>query len=301
MVYVPVGPWVNGGAPPISAANLDHIETQHEQSCLGIFGDGSDGNVTTAGGGGGSFSLTRDMFYNQFTVSIGDTVTTAGFRIFAKDWLVNLGTIERNGNSAIAAAGGVALSVGTLFGSSAGGAGGVNAAGGAGTGETNSGSGGAGGAGGAATAAGGVGGAASVNAFYGHLRALPQAISCQVRIEGAAYFFRGIGGSGGGGGGDATPGTGGGGGGSAGLLIIVARELYNQSMIESNGGAGANGVAANGGGGGGGGGGTLVLISNKFQSAGIERALAGTAGAGIGTGNAGVAGSAGLVIQLDNV
>ena len=32
MAYVKVGPWVNGGAPPISAANLDHVETQYDEA-----------------------------------------------------------------------------------------------------------------------------------------------------------------------------------------------------------------------------------------------------------------------------
>jgi len=36
MAYVKVGPWVNGGAPPISAANLDTIETQYELAVADI-------------------------------------------------------------------------------------------------------------------------------------------------------------------------------------------------------------------------------------------------------------------------
>ena len=32
MAYVKVGPWVNGAAPPISAANLDHVETQYDEA-----------------------------------------------------------------------------------------------------------------------------------------------------------------------------------------------------------------------------------------------------------------------------
>ena len=36
MAYGKVGPWVNGGAPPISAANLDTIETQYELAVADI-------------------------------------------------------------------------------------------------------------------------------------------------------------------------------------------------------------------------------------------------------------------------
>ena len=32
MGYTKVGPFVNGGAPPLSAANLDHIETQYDEA-----------------------------------------------------------------------------------------------------------------------------------------------------------------------------------------------------------------------------------------------------------------------------
>jgi len=82
--------------------------------------------------------------------------------------------------------------------------------------------------------------------------------------------------------------------------MIAARILDNSAgTIEANGGAGANGVIANGGGGGGGGGGGVILVTKRFAT-GTEQALAGALGTGIGTGNNGVVGSAGLVIQLDN-
>lgn len=32
MAYVKVGPWVNGGVPPIDKDNLDHLETQYDES-----------------------------------------------------------------------------------------------------------------------------------------------------------------------------------------------------------------------------------------------------------------------------
>jgi len=32
MAYVKVGPWVNAGIPPISAANLDTVETQYDEA-----------------------------------------------------------------------------------------------------------------------------------------------------------------------------------------------------------------------------------------------------------------------------
>jgi len=36
MAYVPVGPWVNGAIPPISAANLDHVETQYTEAVTAL-------------------------------------------------------------------------------------------------------------------------------------------------------------------------------------------------------------------------------------------------------------------------
>ena len=61
----------------------------------GFFGDGSDGDVTTAG----DLTLLRDMFYEDLVVSAGDTVYVNGFRIFCSKTLtvVATGTISAGG------------------------------------------------------------------------------------------------------------------------------------------------------------------------------------------------------------
>jgi len=61
-----------------------------------IFGDGSDGDVTISA----PTTLTRDMVYNNLTVS--STLDTAGYRIFVLGTLTvtNGGSISRNGNDA---------------------------------------------------------------------------------------------------------------------------------------------------------------------------------------------------------
>ena len=51
------------------------------------FGDGSDGDVTISS----PTTLTRDMYYNNLTVN--DTLTTDGYRIFVKETISGSGTI----------------------------------------------------------------------------------------------------------------------------------------------------------------------------------------------------------------
>lgn len=100
----------------------------------GVFGDGSDGDVTIST----PTTLTRDMFYNNLTYSAD--ITTGGFTIYVKDTLTRTGTakIKNNGGNggngsetnagAVANAGGiggVAAGSGALPGSGAGVAGGV--------------------------------------------------------------------------------------------------------------------------------------------------------------------------------
>ena len=101
------------GQDILAADVLDLIEL--------LFGDGSDGDIVTAGGGGGDVTLTRDMYYNSLTVTAGDTVTTGGFRIFTRTTLTNRGIITNgggdggnggNGANGVAGAAGAAGAVG---------------------------------------------------------------------------------------------------------------------------------------------------------------------------------------------
>lgn len=61
------------GAPGASGYNVSAL----------MFGDGTDGDVTISG----SVTLTRDMHYNNLTISAGAALETAGFRIHVKGTL----------------------------------------------------------------------------------------------------------------------------------------------------------------------------------------------------------------------
>jgi len=270
----------------------------------GIFGDGSDGVIVTAGGGAGDVTLARDMFYDDLTVTAGDTITTDGYRIFVKGTLTNNGVIENNGLDGVANA--------------------IGPGGGAGSiGEKNDG----GFAG--STGGGGGGGAGSVLLIVANiLDNSGGTIECNggdggnapggsaVQGNGAAggstaQGFGGAGGIGGDGGG-AT-------GGAAGTVTapaasyggwralpeaILLHRRDNGSLI--GGGAGGGGGAGDNapdesGGGGGGGGGFIMLIYNIFTS-GTEQCLLGSGGTAFGGGGAtaGTNGVAGAVLQIDN-
>lgn len=90
----------------------------------GIYGNGADGNVTI----NVDTDLVRDMYYDTLTVNNTKTLSTKGFRIFAKTAVINAGTIDHtggNGGNGVAGTGGAA-GVGAVAGSlAAGGAGGI--------------------------------------------------------------------------------------------------------------------------------------------------------------------------------
>ena len=267
---------------------------------LAKYGDGSDGNETTAGGGAGDVTLSRDMFYNNLTVTAGDTITAGGYRIFVKGTLTNGGTIERNGNfpPAYGAAGG--LTAGSLGGSAAGGAGDGGAGGGGG------------GAGVLFIAARIIVNNGIISANGGNGRdAFADAAANNDGNPGAASTSSL--GDNGGKGGDSGAFTGGAGGVAtaptavksgfrAPSLAIILKEIETTVVKIAGGAGGGSGsfaTAANKGGGGGGGGGCLVLIYNSLTS-GTETANGGTGGAGFGTGDAGANGSDGEIILLPN-
>ena len=250
---------------------------------LSGFGDGSDSDVTVST----AVNLTRTMFYDTLTVAASGELDARGYEIYARTRVIveSTGLIHSNGQDASGVTGGGTLANGEVDGRQAGGDGGADAVGSAGTAGSE---GGAGGAGGAATAAGGAGGAAGVDS------------TSQVRTRSPGATVVETGGGGGGGGGDATPGTGGGGGASGGECSIHAPDIRVETggTISANGGAGAAGVAANGGGGGSGGGGKVRLVYRTLTEDGTIEALAGTVGAGEGTGAVGVVGDAGIVEEV---
>jgi hypothetical protein len=260
------------------------------------FGDGRDGSVTIST----NTTLVRDMYYANLTVDPGVILSTGGFRIFSQQDAEINGTVERNGNSAVANTAGAALPAGTVGSGSAGGAGGGAGAGSAGGNAATSlgGSGGTGGAGGAG-AGGALGTATVLTAAQGGQEALASVnIGQEARVLGAATLvIGGAGGGGGGGGGVAN--SGGGGGGGAGVLVISAKNLTGSGSITAIGGNGGNAAGTNGGGGGAGGGGVVVLISENDTTATslTVSVAAGAVGSGNGTGASGNPGSVGRIFR----
>ena len=297
------------------------------------FGDGSDGagvadgSTSLAGASlaGSIYTLTRDVYYTDLTISTGVTIKPSGYRIFGTGTLTFTGTAAITGNgiagsagangtsgASTGGAGGGALADGYLKGSAAGGTGGNggNSAGtpatvGAdGTAVTNSigSSGVAGGNGGAGNGGAGANAGAAGTATASNVKLIANwhlATLLDVSSSGSTVKFNNSGGASGGGGGQYqstnSPGGAGGGGGSAGrILAVYFRNIVGSGtgMISANGGAGGaggNGVtvsAGGGGGGGGGNGGQVILVYNTFTT----NSMSITATAGLG-GAAGAAGS----------
>jgi hypothetical protein len=298
-------------------------------AALTFFGDGSDGNVTIAG----SVTLSRDMFYNNLTISSTAALNTNGYRIFVAG-ILNLtsapaGSIFANGNVGVQGtgspgAGGTAASGNSVGGSQAGSSGGAqNNSGPASPGvnipaltNQTGGAGGIGGASGAGTT--GAGGAAgtvgtSTRFYIRRWETNP--------LLGATLLVGGQGGSGSGGSGYGSGGngTGGSGGGSGGGIVWISANTINRSSatvpsaIQANGGAGAagyngGGTAGGTGGGGGGGGGWIYLAYSALTGStgtNILSANGGSGGTGAssadGTGGGGGSSGAGGVIELLNL
>lgn len=272
----------------------------------GLFGDGLDGNVVI----NSTVTLSREMYYNNLTITATGRLKPAGFRIFVKGTLTiaSGGSIDDDGNLPSGATGGTIITARqTLgFGAGAGGNGGTQAVGGSGGGSGGSSSlnpaglaptGGGGGAGGGTS--GGTGGGAS------------QPIQGQ-RWNGTCWMQQGRfnngtnsalynGGAGGGGGGsDAATATGGGGGGGAGGVWIAAKYVVNAGRISANGANGANatGTAGNAGGGGGGAGGLVCVGTLSSDTLGTVQAIGGLGGTGFGTGGSGLAGRDGTAVVV---
>lgn len=335
------------GAAVFKNVQIGGSTVQYVITNSGIFsyGDGSDGaavldgSATPAGmsKSGSDYTLTRDGYYTDMTMSTGTTLNTAGYRVFGNGTLTLNGTakISRDGNAgtsvvnqAAGGAGGAALADGYLKGSPAGGTGGtssttvtVNPT--DGTNTTNSigssanaaGAGGAG-SGGAGSAAGATGTATASNVKLianWHLATLLDVGSTGSTVKFGNSASAGGGGYGGIGGG-AAGGGGGGTGSPGGIVAIYFRSIVigASASITANGGNGGNGssglyngtVQGGGGGGSGGNGGQVILVYNQLTNSGTVSATGGTkgtggtAGAGAVAGSDGTAGSAGNIRQF---
>lgn len=285
------------------------------------FGDGSDGNVTISG----SVTLTRDMYYNNLTISAGAVLITASFRIFVAGTLditaAPAGSIIRNGsNGSTATTGtgggaGSGNSLGSLASSGSGGGGGAgNTGAGSGgtqpanyTGNGGQGTGGANGGSGS-SGSGGSGGTAGTQTTLPIHRWAVEFLRATTAIGGGSG-----GGGGGGGGGNGTSTGGGGGGGAAGAaFIFISANVINRggstaaNTVQVNGGTGGGGAVGQGatacgggGGGAGGAGGWIYLAYGSLSGSTATNVLSASGGAGgnggngTTTGNGGTGGSSG--------
>lgn len=313
---------------PLSAVNVSTSTVQLIEAAL--FGDGSDGDVTIAAG---TTTLTRDMFYDDLSISSGAVLRPDGFRVFVRGTLTLDGLIHSNGgNGSGTAAGGGAyvsgsrpLSTGNTAGgggssgclapgpgssnataprgfSNSGGAAGITnpfpcvaCTGGAGT-DGGAGKGGGGGAGGNNS-----GGASAQNGEAAGTVGVSSAAHGDLRalLRGSFdavnlnYVKYGAGGTGGGGGGCGGT-NGGGGGGGGGIVFVAARYATGSGSVQAKGGNGGNGSGAIGGGGGGGGGGGVVVLIIGSGSTPTTSVVGGTKGnGGVGSGGHGNGGAGG--------
>lgn len=316
-------------------ADLASLQTQINTKLAdqAIYGDGSDGDLTISSG---TTTLTRNMYYNNLTISGTGSLNTAGYRVFVAGTLdisaapasaiTRTGNTGSNGNAGGAGGSGAgALSSVELGGSGAGSTGGAGSNNNASqaaapTNQTTS-NGGGGGQGSAGGAGGtGTGGALRAGATAsGSSRIMAYTFHF---LRGATIIGGGAGGAGGGGGGGngAVTGAGGGGGGSGGGIVYVAARTINRSgstafgAINANGGAGGVGgtPASSGGGGGGGagggGGGFVYLLFSYLTGSSATAAIRATGGAGgnggsgVGAGsggNGGNGGTGGFIAKID--
>ena len=222
---------------------------------LGIFGDGSDGDVTISA----DTTLTRDMYFNKLDVPAGVHLDTGGFRVFCKTKCTIDGTIRNNGGNA-SGSGGHGAPSGTVGGGANGGEDGqpgtsiADAAGGNGGGN-------------------GPPGGTAIPPAANHggvdaLRALPYAVTGTLAGTGGATLING--GAGGSGGPPSTDGGGGGGG----VVIVAAKAFSGTGQIQANGGLGGLG--------GGGGGGVVVTVSRGNLGRIVVTADGGAGGGGHG-------------------
>jgi len=290
-----------------------------------IYGDGSDGDVTTAG----NVSLTKDMYYNNLTVSAGDILNPSGYRIFVKNTLTVNGKLAREGNAGgngtnsgglnTPGTGGAALAAATLPGGIAGVTGGngsgnyTNCAGqtsGA-NGSSQSiclGNNGVAGGGGGDGTSGGIGGTATPSVQGAGILSFLQL--GREFVAGGINLFTVSPGCGAGGGGcnhifGADPGPAGGGSGSSGgYVLISAKQIVigaagEISVKGGDGGDGGNGISAassGAGGGAGGNGGVLAIVYGLLENNGAitsSGGVGGTGGNGTGGFNNGVNGNDG--------
>lgn len=293
-----------------------------------FFGDGSDGNVTVSSG---TTTLTRDMYYNNLTISGTGSISTVNWTIFVMG-VLDLSSAPSGAIVAATGAGGAGLFDGTSgLGGTISGTGALSRLGGPALAGNNGGAGavaggaqggnvlvatGRGGEGGQNTSASGKGGNGS--STTGGTAGTTAAITDQkiksattiLSVPNGAAFARGAGGAGGsgagGGAGDATnKGGGGGGGGAGGATLAIYAKTVNRSgatgssAIKAIGGLGGNGgtsvagITGGGGGGNSGGGGWIYFLFKNLTGSTATSFLDASGGVGGNAGNGNTTGTGG--------
>lgn len=256
----------------------------------GYFGDGADGDVTI---GAGTTTLTRDMYYNNLTVT--GTLITDGYKIFAKTsatgtgiigWgSANNGAVGSAGNPGTGGLGGARSGSGSLR-SNPGANGGQCGGGGNSGSVTISGTGGDGGIGGnggqGATA---TSTATSTTRWYNFSPLVITSADFSF-ASGTSALTGGAGGGGGSGASSCAGAVGGGGGAGGGPVFIASPIIGGTFTVRSIGGNGGNATSGNGGGGGGGGGSSIMLFLSKLWT-GSYLLTGGTGGTGANNGAVG--------------
>lgn len=268
-------------------------------------GSGLDGDFTFPVG---TYSMTRDMYWETGELQSGSVIVTNGFVPHFRTALIGpasgVGTIQRNGNDASGATAGAgfASGTGTLSGGSGTGATGTTGAGAAAAAfgfwptTSHPGFGGAGGSGTNAGAAG-AGGPASLQADTVGSLDVFAAMRMRFMTGSTTAISGGAGGSSGGGSGTLA---GGGGGGGAGNVVVAAGQYIRAEniAIQAIGGKGGTGAGTNCGGGGGGGGGLIAVAAGRLPFPSTITNTGGAGGAGGSGGASGTAGSPGPAPML---
>ena len=311
-----------------------------------IFGDGYDGSLVFDGSstvtlGDGTtivpaanvYTLPRDIFPTDMSISSGVRVKCASYGVFGIGTISGSGTLECLGGDGSGTTAGTAVAA-QVYGAGgnggSGGIGGQGSAGGAsgvcprdfGSGSTaqvaggtagnvgpngnngltgGGGSGGGGGAIGAGSASNASGSATLTGNTSHRIHRISAAVSGRPMDPSAmSRYTGGTGGSGGGtGGGTGTPGNGGGGGGGGWIVVCFRFSTFTGTVKADGGigGTGANataGTAGGGGGGAGGGGGVAVFLCGVGSSLATAQANGGAGGGGgAGIGATGKAGGTG--------
>jgi hypothetical protein len=275
-----------------------------------FYGNGLDGDLLVTG----SYTITRESYYNNLTIQGGGEVKPNGYKIYVKNTLtINAsGSLNDDGTDSTGQSGGAGIARKNflLVLSSVGGAGGANSAGsnggavGVGAGVlNNSGLSPVGGTGGRpAPGTGTPGNGGTINGSAQNIWGSWMVGVVPAAAATSTTCTSWTGGSGGGGAASSGVGAvGGGGGGGAGMVWLAAKTINNSGRISANGGMGgpASGSGNAGSGGGGGGGNVVVITHTPVSLAGIIQANGGSSSTTvIGTGTTGSAGVSGPICVI---